>query len=309
MARGRREDGPAPEGAGQGIAAEYLDHLRVERALSPHTLDAYSRDLARLTAFAQGRGRAVLDLRQRDLSEFIASLREAGLSARSTARTVHAVRGFFRFAIREGRLQADPMENLRAPRAFTALPRYLTPAQVEALLAAPDVGRPLGLRDRAILEVLYATGLRVSELVSLRARDVDLEVGLVTAFGKGRKERLVPLGAEARRWVVRYLEEVRPGTPGAETRPELFLSERGGRLSSMGLWGIVRRHAVAAGVEATLTPHVLRHSFATHLLERGADLRALQAMLGHADISTTQIYTHITRERLRKVYDQYHPRA
>jgi integrase/recombinase XerD len=251
----------------------------------------------------------VLELGQKDLSAFIAALRESGLSARSSARVVHALRGFFRFAIREGRLAVDPMENLRAPRAFTALPRYLTPTQVEALLAAPDVTRPLGLRDRAILEVLYATGLPVSELVTMRARDLHMEDGLVTAFGKGRKERLVPLGAEARRWVTRYLAEVRPAAAGAEASPELFLSERGGRLSSMGLWGIVRRHALTAGVEATLTPHVLRHSFATHLLERGADLRALQAMLGHADISTTQIYTHITRERLRKVYDQFHPRA
>jgi integrase/recombinase XerD len=173
------------------------------------------------------------------------------------ARAVHALRGFFRFCVREGRLQADPMENLRAPRAFTALPRYLTPAQVEALLAAPDVATPLGLRDRAILEVMYATGLRVSEVASLRPSDLDMEVGILTCFGKGRKERLVPLGGPARRWTARYLEEARPRW-----------AER-----------------------------------------RGADLRALQAMLGHADISTTQIYTHITRERLRKVYDQYHPRA
>jgi len=220
------------------------------------------------------------------------------------------VRGLYRFAVREGRIDADPMENLKAPRSFPALPRYLTSAQVDALLAAPDVATPLGLRDRAILEVLYATGLRVSELIGLRPADLDMQVGVLTCFGKGRKERLVPLGRTARKWVQRYLEEVR----GALTRPrpsaaELFLSQRGGRLSRMGLWGIVRRHAVTAGVERTLTPHVLRHSFATHLLERGADLRALQAMLGHADISTTQIYTHVTRERLRKVYDLYHPRA
>jgi integrase/recombinase XerD len=294
-----------------GVEAEYLDHLRVERALSPRTLVAYGRDLARLTAYAQRAGRTVLDLRQSDLSDFMGGLREEGLSARSVARAVHALRGFFRFAVREGRLEADPMENLRAPRAFAALPRFLTPEQVEALLAAPDVATPLGLRDRAILEVLYATGLRVSELIGLRAGDLDLEVGILTCFGKGRKERLVPLGAEAGRWVQRYLAEVRPSLAGesAAAGDVLFLGRRGRRLTHMGLWGIVRRHAVTAGVEQTLTPHVLRHSFATHLLERGADLRALQAMLGHADISTTQIYTHITRERLRKVYDQYHPRA
>ncbi|HUG53139.1 MAG TPA: site-specific tyrosine recombinase XerD [Vicinamibacteria bacterium] len=299
---------PRPLGGG-GVEAEYLDHLRVERALSPRTIVAYGHDLGRLTAHAGRTGRGVLDLRQADISEFIGHLREEGLSARSVARAVHALRGLFRFAVREGRLQADPMENLRAPRAFTALPRYLTPSQVEALLVAPDVETPLGIRDRAILEVLYATGLRVSELVRLEPADLDLEVGILTAMGKGRKERIVPLGAEARRWVKRYLEEARPAAASRRAARELFLSERGGGLSAMGLWGIVRRHGVKAGVEATLTPHVLRHSFATHLLERGADLRALQAMLGHADISSTQIYTHITRERLRKVYDRFHPRA
>jgi integrase/recombinase XerD len=277
--------------------------------LSPHTLVAYGHDLGRLFAFAQGRRRALVALRQADLVEFIGTLREAGLAARSVARSVHAVRGFFRFCVREGRLEADPMENLKAPRAFKALPRFLSPAQVETLLAAPDTTTALGVRDRAILEVFYATGLRVSELIGLRASDVDLRMGLVTCFGKGRKERLVPLGREAQRWVERYLREARPGLSRGGEPGVLFLSNRARRLSRMGLWGIVRRHAVAAGVQAVLTPHVLRHSFATHLLERGADLRALQAMLGHADISTTQIYTHVTRERLRKVYDQYHPRA
>ena len=296
------------EGRGR-VDLDYLDHLRVERALSPNTLEAYGRDLARLAVHAHSAKRSLLDLRQSDLTDFIGSLREEGLSARSVARAVHALRGFFRFAVREGRLGTDPMENLRAPRAFAALPRYLTPAQVETLLAAPDVDTMLGLRDRAILEVLYATGLRVSELTGLRDRDLDLEVGILTCFGKGRKERLVPMGGEARRWVVRYRDDARAELAGSAGAPELFLNHRGGRLSRMGLWGIVRRHAVTAGVQATLTPHVLRHSFATHLLERGADLRALQAMLGHADISTTQIYTHITRERLRKVYDQFHPRA
>jgi integrase/recombinase XerD len=287
----------------------YLEQLLVERQLSRNTVEAYGRDLARLADHARRARRSLLDLRQSDLTEFIGHLRAEGLSARSVARAVHALRGFFRFAVREGHLETDPMENLRAPRAFAALPRYLTPAQVEALLAAPDVATARGLRDRAILEVLYATGLRVSELIALRARDLDLAVGVLTCFGKGRKERLVPMGGEARRWVVRYLDDARPELAGERPAPELFLNHRGGRLTRMGLWGIVRRHAVTAGVQATLTPHVLRHSFATHLLERGADLRALQAMLGHADISTTQIYTHITRERLRKVYDQFHPRA
>jgi integrase/recombinase XerD len=286
----------------------YLDHLRVERGLAESSLLAYGREVDRLAEWARGRGRTVLDLTQQDVSAFIAWLRGEGLAARSVARAVHALRGMYRFAVREGRLEVDPMENLRAPRAFAALPHFLTTAQVDALLAAPDTETPLGVRDRAILEVLYATGLRVSELIGLKPADVDLSIGLLTAFGKGRKERIVPLGREAQDWVRRYLDEARPRL-GERQSAELFLNHRGGRLSSMGLWGIVRRHAVTAHVEKILSPHVLRHSFATHLLERGADLRALQAMLGHADISTTQIYTHVTRERLRKVYDQFHPRA
>ena len=287
----------------------YLDHLKVERGLSSNTLEAYERDLRKLAAFAEGKGASVLDLVQADLADFVGSLRDLGLSPRSQARHVHSVRGFYRFAVREGLAPRDPMENLRPPRAFQALPRYLTVDQVETLLRAPDVRSPVGLRDRAILEVMYATGLRASELTGLETASVDMELGVVRVLGKGRKERLVPLGREARRWVKRYLEEVREGLALGRSPVVLFVSQRGGRLSRTGLWGIVRRHAVAAGVEKTLTPHVLRHSFASHLLERGADLRALQAMLGHADISTTQIYTHITRERLRQLYDRFHPRA
>lgn len=291
-----------------GIEREYLDHLRAERGLSPNTLAAYERDLIRLGAHAAKRGRATSDLEASDLSDFIASLSAGGLAPRSAARVVHAVRGYYRFLVREGRIEADPMENLRAPRAFRALPRYLSPGQVESLLLAPDTTTPLGIRDRALLEVFYATGLRVSELIGLRAADVDLGLGLVTCLGKGRKERIVPIGSVAREWVERYLAEARGRLKPRRTET-LFLNHHGGRLSRMGVWGIVRRHAVAAGISARLTPHVLRHSFATHLLERGADLRSLQAMLGHADISTTQIYTYVTRERLRKVYDQHHPRA
>jgi integrase/recombinase XerD len=288
---------------------EYLEHLRVERGLADNSLLAYGRDLQKLREFARERKKGLLDLGQRDIADFMGRLSDQGLSARSVARAVHALRGLYKFALREGRLERDPMENLRAPRAFTALPRYLSVKQVDALLAAPDVESRLGLRDRAVLEVLYATGLRVSELTALRLRDVDLEVGVLTAFGKGRKERLVPLGREACGWVRRYLLTARPSLEKGRGSERLFLSNRGGGFSRMGLWGLVRRHALKSGVAHVLTPHVLRHSFATHLLERGADLRSLQAMLGHADVSTTQIYTHITRERLRRIYDQYHPRA
>ena len=289
------------------LLSEYWNHLRVERGLSENTLEAYGRDLKKLQRFAGRRRRRLLALKQRDLTDFIAEL-SGGLSARSVARTINGVHGLFRFAVREERLDSDPMANIRAPRAFQALPRYLSMDQVEAFLEAPDTSTELGVRDRAILEVLYATGMRVSELIGLKLQDVNLEVGIASCFGKGSKERLVPLGRSAQDWVKRYLE-IRPGLEKKGKRPELFLSLRGTRLSRMGLWGIVRRHAVTVGVQEILTPHVLRHSFATHLLERGADLRSLQAMLGHVDISTTQIYTHVTRERLKKIYDEFHPRA
>jgi integrase/recombinase XerD len=287
----------------------WLDHLRVERGLSPHTLLAYENDARKLAAFAGARGVEVLALRQGELAEYIGWLREQGLSPRSQARHVHSARGFFRFAVREGLVERDPMENLRPPKASRPLPRCLTSAQVEALLASPRTDGPVGLRDRAMLEVMYATGLRASEVTALESANVDLELGLVRVFGKGRKERLVPFGREAAAWVRRYLDGARERLARGRASRVLFLSSRGGALSPTGLWGLVRRHAVAAGVAAVLTPHVLRHSFATHLLEHGADLRALQAMLGHSDISTTQIYTHVTRERLRQVYDSFHPRA
>jgi integrase/recombinase XerD len=293
----------------RAILDEYLDHLRVERALADNTLLAYGRDLRALSKWSLGRSGSLLTLPASDLADYLGVLRKEGLSARSVARFVHAARGFFRFAVREGRLAVDPMENLRAPRSMKGLPRFLTPAQVEALLAAPDPKATYGLRDRAILELLYATGLRVSELTGLRPGDLDMDVGLLRCMGKGRKERLVPMGRVAGRAVSKYLAESRGALLRGHASPYLFLNSRGQRLSRMGLWLVVRRHALTAGVAHVLTPHVLRHSFASHLLERGADLRALQVMLGHADISTTEIYTHVTRERLRQLYDQHHPRA
>jgi len=295
--------------ASEAELSSYLDHLRVERGLAPNSVLAYGRDLRGLAAFAARKRRGLVRLTPQELVDFLAERRSAGLESRSIARLVHALRGYYRFAVREGLAESDPAEHLKAPKILTPLPRFLTSAQIDALLEAPDVKTTLGLRDRAILEVLYATGLRVSELVSLRPRDLNLEVGIVTCFGKGRKERIVPLGGQARRWVRRYLEGAREGLAKPASPPVLFLNHRGGKLSRMGLWQIVRRHALTVGVARVLTPHGLRHSFATHLLERGADLRALQAMLGHADISTTQIYTHVSRERLRRVYDRYHPRA
>ena len=288
---------------------DYLNHLRAERGLSPNTTAAYRSDLRKLTAWAQSREQTIESIKPREVAGFLAHLRAFGLSARSAGRAIHAIRGFFRFLVREEKLTDDPMENVRSPRPFKPLPRFLNRAQVEALLQAPDTSTALGLRDKAILETMYASGLRASEVTHLKAENIDADVGLLRIFGKGRKERLVPIGSSALAAILRYEEEGRPRLLKSKRSRELFLNHAGARLSRMGLWVIVRKHARSVGVAHILSPHVLRHSFATHLLENGADLRALQAMLGHADISTTEIYTHVTRERLRQVFDKYHPRA
>lgn len=288
---------------------DYLNHLRAERGLSPNTIAAYRSDLDKLQGWAASREQALEAIRPRDVAAFLAHLRALGLSARSAGRAVHAIRGFFRFLVREEKVAEDPMENVRSPRPFKPLPRFLNRAQVEALLQAPDLTTPLGLRDKAILETMYASGLRASEVTHLKTENIDPDIGLLRIFGKGRKERLVPIGSSALAAILRYEQEGRPRLLKKKKSRELFLNHSGDALSRMGLWLIVRRHALTAGVAGILTPHVLRHSFATHLLENGADLRALQAMLGHADISTTEIYTHVTRERLRQVFDKFHPRA
>ena len=288
---------------------DYLNHLRAERGLSGNTISAYRSDLQKLAAWARSREQALEEIKARDVAAFLAHLRALGLSARSAGRAVHAIRGFFRFLVREEKLTDDPMENVRSPRPFKPLPRFLNRAQVEALLQAPDQGTALGLRDKAILETMYASGLRASEVTHLKTENIDADIGLLRIFGKGRKERLVPIGSSALAAILRYEREGRSKLLKKKKTRELFLNHSGEALSRMGLWLVVRRHAVAIGVAHILTPHVLRHSFATHLLENGADLRALQAMLGHADISTTEIYTHVTRERLRQVFDKFHPRA
>ena len=288
---------------------DYLNHLRAERGLSGNTISAYRSDLQKLEAWARSREQALEAIKARDVAAFLAHLRSLGLSARSAGRAVHAIRGFFRFLVREEKLSDDPMENVRSPRPFKPLPRFLNRAQVEALLRAPDSGTALGLRDKAILETMYASGLRASEVTHLKTENIDADIGLLRIFGKGRKERLVPIGSSALSAILRYEQEGRAKLLKKKKTRELFLNHAGEALSRMGLWLLVRRHALAIGVAHILTPHVLRHSFATHLLENGADLRALQAMLGHADISTTEIYTHVTRERLRQVFDKFHPRA
>jgi integrase/recombinase XerD len=287
----------------------YLDHLRVERRLADHTLEAYDRDLAALASFAEELGRAVETLSRADLEALVRRRMTAGLSPRSVARGVAAVRGLYRFLVLTGRLAADPAADLKPPRAFATLPRFLAVDEVDRLIAQPDTATPLGLRDRALIEVVYATGMRVSELLGLRIADLTLSEGCLTCTGKGGKQRLVPIGDQAVAWLERYQREARPALVRDRRAPWVFVNARGGRLTRVGFWKILKGHARTAGLPADLSPHVLRHSFATHLLERGADLRAIQMMLGHADLSTTQIYTHVLEARLRAIYDRYHPRA
>lgn len=288
----------------------YLDHLQAERRLSPHTLENYARDLRELGRYAAGQERPIERLDRSALEAFVRELMSRGLSPRSVARTVACVRGFYRYLVRSRRLDENPADDLQAPRAWPALPKYLALDEIDTLLAQPDPSTPAGLRDRALIELLYATGLRVSELVGLRPGDLNLEAGYLTCTGKGSKERIVPIGDEAAAWLRRYLATGRPVLLKGRRSPRLFVNARGGQaLSRVGFWKRLSAYARQAGLRRGISPHVLRHSFATHLLERGADLRAIQMMLGHADLSTTQIYTHVLEARLRAVYDRYHPRS
>jgi integrase/recombinase XerD len=293
-----------------GLVDAYLDHLRIERRLSTNTLESYARDLTLLARFAAGSEQALTSLDRVGLEEFVRELMARGLAARSVARTVAATRGFYRYLALGRHIAANPADDLQPPRTFAALPNYLSIEDVDRLLAAPDTATPRGLRDRAFIELLYATGLRVSELVALKVTDVNLEAGFLTTMGKGGKERLVPVGDEAVAWLTRYLREGRPALLDKRSSPRLFVNARGGiAMTRMGIWKTLKGYGTTIGIARRLSPHVLRHSFATHLLERGADLRAIQVMLGHADLSTTQIYTHVLEARLRAVYDRFHPRA
>jgi integrase/recombinase XerD len=261
--------------------------------------------------FAAGRPRDLRALDRADLEAFVRGQMSEGRSPRSVARTIAGIRGFYKYLLVDGRLTSSPAADLRAPRTWKTLPKYLSVGEVDALLAQPDVATPRGLRDRALIELVYATGLRVSELVGLRQSDVNLDGAFVTCTGKGGKERAVPVGDQAAAWIARYLRDGRPQLLRRRSSSRLFVNARGGGagLSRVGFWKILRSYAAGAGLRQTLSPHVLRHSFATHLLEHGADLRSIQAMLGHADLSTTQIYTHVLERRLRAVYDTCHPRA
>jgi integrase/recombinase XerD len=277
--------------------------------MSRNTLESYARDLAALGDFADKRQATVEELNRRDLEGFVRGLMSAGLSPRSVARSVACVRGFYKFLAVERKLERSPAADLRAPRAWPSLPRFLSIDEVDKLLAQPDVSTPRGLRDKALLEVLYASGMRVSELVAIKPGDLNLDEGYLTCVGKGDKERIVPLGHDAAEGVKRYIRDGRPHLLQKRSSPWLFVNARdGGPLSRVGFWKILKAYGLQAGINREISPHVLRHSFATHLLERGADLRAIQVMLGHADLSTTQIYTHVLEARLRAVYDRYHPR-
>jgi integrase/recombinase XerD len=288
------------------LLREYLAYIQVEKGLSQNSLEAYGRDLARLAAWADKQGKPVEKLARGDLRSWIAELSRKGLSPSTVSRAVSAARGLFRFLMLDGHIKTHPAEDLSTPQKGTHLPRFLTEDEMERLLRAPDIETGEGLRDRAMLELMYATGLRVSELVSVKLADLDLDAGLINCHGKGSKERRVPLGKSATHWVERYISM--RARAGKAASPRLFVNSSGGALTRQRAWAMIKRYAARSGLSNT-SPHTLRHSFATHLLQRGADSRSVQALLGHSDISTTQIYTHITDRHMRETYDRFHPRA
>ena len=298
-----------------GLARAFLlerfqDFLTLEQGASPRTHEAYGRDLERFATYARLKGAASpTDVTARVLRDFVYHLKDLGLAPASIRRSISAVRTYFKFLLGEGHVVRDPSDRLETPRRWRSLPEVLTVDEVERLISAPTLDEPLAFRDRALLELAYGAGLRVSEWISLGTRDVLLEEGLVRVFGKGSKERLVPIGRGAIGAVAVYLRELRPRLERGRGKGVLLLNSRGQPLSRMGAWKLLRKYVERTGIEKRVTPHTLRHSFATHLLEGGADLRAVQEMLGHADISTTQIYTHVDREFLRSVHKQFHPRG
>jgi integrase/recombinase XerD len=292
--------------------AAFLTHVKVEKGLSVNTSLAYKHDLSKFEEFAKKRKLELKAISRDDLVDFLASLYREKLESKTVARHLVTLRNFFRYAMVQETIVDDPAANLESPKIRRSLPGYLRLEEVERLLEQPDGGTAAGLRDRAMLEILYSTGLRVSELTGLKVSDLDAKVGCVRCIGKGDKERVVPVGRKALGIVERYLREGRPElvrSAKGVTSSWLFVNRRGGKISRVGVWKILSTYGRRAGLRTALTPHMLRHSFATHLLERGADLRSVQLMLGHADISTTQIYTHVVEERLKQVYKAHHPRA
>jgi integrase/recombinase XerD len=289
------------------LVREYVLYLQVEKGLAANSVESYRRDLARLKAWAEARGREPQGLDKSEMTQFVMSLSRGGLSSRSVARSLSAARGFFRYLLLDGHVRVDPTAEVASPQGEQKLPRFLTQEEVERLLEAPDTSSPEGVRDRAMIEVLYATGLRVSELVGLTKSSVDVDAGVLFCTGKGSKQRRIPVGRSAVAWLQRYEAARRALLAGRESQ-RLFVGYLARPITRQGFYKSLVAHASKAGLEG-VSPHVLRHSFATHLLEHGADTRSVQAMLGHADLATTQIYTHVTRERLRSVYERHHPRA
>jgi integrase/recombinase XerD len=301
--------GPRRLPFGSDPVVDFLAALGAERGVSAHTLAAYRVDIRHFTAFLAAIGSSLERVRPEQILAYLERLQRDGMKPASIARRLSALRGLSRYLVREGRLAHDPTQHLERPRGSRALPRTLPARTAAAVVESPDPTTPRGLRDRALLELLYATGMRASECLGLSLEDVNLAAGYVICTGKGRKQRLVPLGQEAAAWVKRYVTEARPAATRRRDSGRLFVNWRGGPLSRQSLWSVVARAGRAAGVRRRVSPHVLRHSFASHLLENGADLRSVQAMLGHSDIATTQIYTHLPSATLRRMYDEFHPRA
>jgi integrase/recombinase XerD len=286
----------------------YLDYIEVEKGLAGNSIASYRRDLRHFGHYLRENEVEIAEVDRGAIVRYFQALRAGGIAARSVARALAAIRGLYRFLVSERHLEIDPTENVENPKLWATLPRTLQTDDVESLLAAPDPSTPIGLRDRAMLELLYATGLRVSELIAVRTDDLVLDAGFLRTIGKGSKERIVPFGDRARDSIVEYLEHGRPAFARGPV-PHLFLTNRGRAPTRQSVWQRIRHYARESGIRIAISPHMLRHSFATHLLENGADLRSVQMMLGHSDISTTQIYTHVSRARLQKIYEQFHPRA
>lgn len=291
------------------LIRRFTDSLWIEEGLSENTQKAYGSDLAHFATWLAARRKALRAVDSGDIEAYLAERYRRQVSGRSTARLLSSLRKFFLFLVREGLAPKDPTVSIGSPHLGRPLPKTLTEADVEALLAAPDPADPLGCRDRAMLEVLYATGLRVTELVSLRFGQVNLRQGVVRVMGKGSKDRLVPLGEEAEDWIERYVQTARPVILKGRQSDDLFITERGAGMTRQAFWYLIKRHAFQAGIHKPLSPHTLRHAFATHLLNHGADLRVVQMLLGHADLSSTQIYTHVAQERLKELHARCHPRG
>jgi integrase/recombinase XerD len=294
--------------AHQVLLDEFVDQLWLEEGLARNTLESYRRDLAQMAVWLESRRTDLLTVDRADLEQYLA--RKSPVSKpRSIGRLIASLRRFYRYFLREGRITVDPTLQLDSPKLPRSLPKSLTEDDVLALLNAPDEAQMLGLRDRAMLETLYATGLRVTELVNLKVSEVSLQEGVVRVVGKGSKTRLVPLGEEALDWITRYMKQSRPSILAGQLSDSMFVTQRGGAMTRQSFWYLIKRYAILAGIAKPMSPHVLRHAFATHLLNHGADLRVVQMLLGHADISTTQIYTHVARERLKQLHAKHHPRG